>query len=361
MKEIKDLFINIFNIGAILIATLIASQAKSDELSTSTQLDKQNPTKWMATYNNMYRNFEGSYNSNYLLQPEELKVTTHNFGLSYKLNENYFLNVSGKYIRNDIYLKSNSSFVPNISATTEGLGDTQVGITRQWLFKNNSFLFLSANLSLPTGDYQEKTSSGRLVSYQGQLGSGTYDFAPYMAYKRRWNSFDLMTRLQGRIRMGRNDLNYRLGDEVMAISSVGWWFWKYSALTASVYYKNWREVVGSENVEAFNSKVEAANRKKMMSQTNGHGTPHRMGPPKGSTHGSGSVRPSSFNSTNTEDIFAASGARWSAQVGLKTGIFLGPIFRGIVEVGTPIYNEQIGPLTGLDTQWYLVTALQSSF
>lgn len=93
MKEIKDLFINIFNIGAILIATLIASQAKSDELSTSTQLDKQNPTKWMATYNNMYRNFEGSYNSNYLLQPEELKVTTHNFGLSYKLNENYFLNV----------------------------------------------------------------------------------------------------------------------------------------------------------------------------------------------------------------------------------------------------------------------------
>ncbi|MCB0357486.1 MAG: hypothetical protein KDD40_10780, partial [Bdellovibrionales bacterium] len=268
-----------------------------------------------------------------------------------------------------------SPFIPNIDASSEGLGDTLVGVTRQWNFNNKSFLFIAANVSLPTGSYKEKDSKGAYISYQGQLGSGTYDFAPYLMYRGRVNNWDYMTRIQGRIHTGRNDLNYRLGDEVMTVLSGGYWFSKYAALTAGFYYKNWREVEGAENILEYNNKVRSAARHSSASHNgssphNSHSTqpahgssgtsplPHSpgsapQGPPPGVF--------SSLQSLNNEDIFAASGARWSAQVGLKTGIYLGPIFRGLVEVGVPVYNEQIGPLTGLDAQWYLVTTLQSSF
>ncbi|MCB9026332.1 MAG: hypothetical protein H6625_08450 [Bdellovibrionaceae bacterium] len=366
----KSLIYQTISVCAILIATLIATQAQSETQTTQAPLNIEK-SKYLSTYNLMHRTFEGRAKSNYAYQVDSLAVTTHNFGLGYYIAPSYILGVSGKFIRTNVNLKSSLNIpgMPSqINSSTEGLGDTMIGLTKEWSLKDNALFLLSANISLPTGSYQEKTPTGKLISYRGQLGSGTYDLAPYMLYRRRWSRWDLMTRIHGHVRTGRNDLEYRNGDDIMLIASTGFWLNKYIALTGGLYYKNWREVVGSENVLAFNNKVSAARYAKLASANTGHPTsstsphPTQHGPQTrsgGSPHSSSSY--SAYSNVKTEDIFAASGATYAANIGIKSGIYLGPILKGSIEAGIPIYNDQVGPLQGLNTSWYLVTSLVSNF
>ncbi len=372
-----------FTVAVILLAMIYATQSQAKENfeeKAITTAKLATPTKRLSThYSYTHRQFEGELSSNYLYQPESLTVSTHSFGLNYKISDSYSFSVSGRHLKNDITLKSALTFpgMPStIDASTEGLSDTLIGVGKEFILENKGMFLVSLNLSLPTGNYQEKTSNGRLVSYQGQLGSGTYDFSPVVYYRQKVESWDFNARIQGYIRTGRNDLDYRLGDEITATLSSGYWINRYVALTGSLYYKNWREVVGSENVTEYNNRATAAARSSAR-------------PPEGSRPGPSNYRaferssagqhgrtgtyagerggPPSQAFSNplaekeTGDIFAASGARWSAQVGLKTGIYLGPLFRAVIEAGVPIYNDQLGPLHGLNTTWYAVTAIQSSF
>lgn len=388
-------------LSIILIAMIVASQAPAQESSPKLEtksLMKEETSKFRAIYNYSHRQFEGTLASNYVYQPENLTVSTHTMGLNYEITKAYFISATARHLRNDIRL-STSVAMPGMptsfDASTEGMSDTLIGIGRQWELGTNGHFVFTMNLSLPTGNYEEKTETGRLVSYQGQLGSGTYDLVPTIYYRQKIGKWDLNARAQGIVHTGRNDLDYRLGDEISTTLAGAYWFSKYIAITGSLYYRNWREVVGSENVTAFNSQVSAANRANAMRAAGAntgrppHGTTSAAtqgrpptGNPNASSHGgrppssypsaSSTGRPpgapttvapfaNPFADKETGDIFAAAGARWSAQLGLRTGIYLGPVFRAIVEAGLPIYNDQNGPLEGLNSTWYAMTAIQSSF
>lgn len=388
MKDIphcnrKGLFMFAFVMRAIAICLIViafATASKAQDLTESTKTRASaEPRKrpFTANYNHSYRQLSGTTSgNNYSYTPDSLKVSSLNLGLAYDLNSHYFINASTKYLKNEIELQKQSSspFLPDrIDASTEGIGDSLVGVTRKWNLSSGATLYTSANISLPTGDYQEKTPSGTLVSYQGQLGSGTFDFAPYILYRHKLDRWSTMGRIQGRLRTGRNDLNYRLGDEIMAVGSVSYSMLKWLAVTGGVYYKNWREVVGSENVDDFNSRARAASHRTQQGArpsssahgsdpaNNPHASPHaQQGPPPKGFAGGPPVQANSA-STDSSDIFAAPGARWSAHAGLRAGIYLGPQFFAFLEGGLPVYNDQIGPLTGLNQDWFAVATIQSSF
>lgn len=346
-------------------------QGGASEATGVTQMPAQEPLKaerrapWGANYFYMQRDFSGAPTGALMFEPTGLEVAVHHFALSYNWSENFSISVSTQYVKNEITLASN---IPRPGApakmvmSTEGLSDSWVGVNRQWKGSHGlpgNFVF-STHLSLPTGSYQEKTESGRLVSYPGQLGSGTVDWVPSLTHRLREGAWELNSRAEARIRMGRNNLGYRLGDELSASLTGGFWLHRYLALTLGGSWRAWGDVKGSENVDRFNAQVSRSG------STSGSrppmGEPADGRPPAGA-EGPASpplVRPAS-GAISTQDIFAAAGTRLSAQVGLKSGIYLGPAFLASVEVGAPVYVQQMGPLKGLEPTWFLMTHLRSQF
>lgn len=371
----KPLYLFVVTILLSLPLPLLAQESTSE---TSVKKLKVRSTKYSTFYSTMVRDFEGELvDSNYYMQPEELRVTTHSFGLGYNLNKNWAFALSNQYIINDITLQSPEvrqgpiviAQAKTLEATTEGLSDTMIGAMYRSALSPSSSVTYSLHLSVPTGAYDKKTSKGHYVSYQGQLGSGTYDFVPQVEYRGRFNRWSVSGKALAKIRTGRNDLDYRLGDEVRVRGSVGYWFSKYAALTAGVYYKNWREVTGSENIDAHNRSIRPSGSSKSgktgparRAQAHRYGQAKRGSAPRGSAGGDVHRRNSNpFADYNLSDAFAASGARLSGQVGLRSGFYFGPILKGLLEVGVPVYHQEIGELEGLDAQWYAMTAIQSSF
>ncbi len=408
------------------MGSLVGGSVAKLEISSEDVEDRVN--LWGANYLFMYRDFSGDLTGNFVFQPSQLSVGMHQFALNYNLSEKFFLSASTRYQKNEITLVSNMGppgAPRQMEFSTEGLSDSQLGLSRQW--KGAGHLILSSQISLPTGSYREQTSSGRLVSYPGQLGSGTVDWVPSISFRGRQGPWELSSRLEGRVRTGRNSLGYRLGDEFSASLGGSYWMLRYLAVTASSYFRAWDEVRGFENVDRFNQQVAAAARASSQRpfatggptgpssgdrpgvgtgpgvspgigpgvgtgsgvspgvgtgpggrSSVGTGGP-RSGPPTGGNPGGGnpgggpggpasgpgfSSPTSPFQggpSANTADVFAAPGTRLSAQVGLRSGIYLGPYLMGGLEVGWPIYVRQLGPLEGLNPTWYILTHLRSEF
>jgi hypothetical protein len=385
-----------------LLAVFVLNVVWAQPTPSTTKVQKTIPdaaTKksWFTYYNLMHREFAGTLSKlEFGMNPTDLQVTTHSFGVAYALPQSFSVVASSKFLINKIELESHPELqqLPpfarppsSIRASTEGISDTMIGVQKQWTMPQQARLRLTLGVSLPTGSFEEKTPEGTYVSYPGQLGSGTFDFAPSLVYRWRGSSLDLNARLQGKLRTGRNDLGYRLGDEVMSIVSSSLWLTRWFALTGSLYYRNWKKVVGQEIITSFNNDVQRRNaRRKMAALRPGHGSDrgptgrpqqgrpsdphHTHGSSLSGSESSGTGRPetprsgaSRFSTTELrkDDPFAASGSRFSAQLGAKMGMSLGPVFRGIVEAGIPVYLRERGELQGLETQWYLITSLSSQF
>jgi hypothetical protein len=79
-------------------------------------------------------------------------------------------------------------------------------------------------VSLPTGSIDKQGDTPRApglqqLPYTMQVGSGTYDMPVNIAYTRTQSHFNWGGELAAKIRFGKNDRDYRLGDRVMF---TGW-------------------------------------------------------------------------------------------------------------------------------------------
>ncbi|MCB0419934.1 MAG: transporter [Bdellovibrionales bacterium] len=351
MKQWKSIFL-------ILLFSNVANGQEVSSSEVATSVTKEETSSYLGFYTAMVRDFKGELtDKSYFMKPESLRVTTQAFGLGYQWNENWSAGLSSQYIKNEITLRSAeikqgpAIIAPSrvIEDSTEGISDTLLSVRYRQPQNSQSSVTYSLGLSIPTGDYKKADSKGRYLSYSAQLGSGTYDVTPEISYRGRFEQWTITGRAFGKIRTGRNDLEYRLGDEIRLQGSVAYSVTRYLAFTVGGYYKNWREVVGSENISQHNAG---------LSSSSSRSRPSGMRPTAG-FHGSGGNPFAGYNMTG--DAFAASGARWAAQMGVRSGIYLGPILKGVFELGVPVAYEEIGELEGLKNEWYFLTALQSSF
>jgi hypothetical protein len=100
------------------------------------------------------------------------------------------------------------------TAYSSGLGDvTLMGLVN--LLGNprtlGQRLVLNAGLTLPTGSINQ-SENGQQLEYEMQLGSGTVDLLPGLTYLGESENFNWGAQALGRVRLGSNANDYRLGD-----------------------------------------------------------------------------------------------------------------------------------------------------
>ncbi len=100
---------------------------------------------------------------------------------------------------------------------SEGPGDLKASVLHSIYETEKHLIYVSGGVSFPTGSISKRdtTPTGRSrLPYPMQLGSGTFDLLPGVAYlgtdEKRWF---WGVRLGGSIRLGENKHDYRLGDE----------------------------------------------------------------------------------------------------------------------------------------------------
>lgn len=315
------------------------AQAQRASSSASVKTSEVKKTKWNSFYSYSYRHFLGEESRNFF--PEKLDVTLQLLGGYYSINDQLKVGVTASHVKNDIVINIPSFMGGDLQAQTSGIGDTYIGAYQTWgdEYRSGEWEF-AAQVSLPTGDV-EQTQSGRLVSYPGQLGSGTYDFVPFVKWKKISGSQSFQLQALGHVRTGLNKIGYRLGDDISLRGRYEYAWVKWLSTYASFSYKFWHEVRHANKVAEYN---QAHQIRPTSGPHSSHGAVH-PGP-----GGGGGARPSAVSSISS-DPFADGGSRWSATIGVKSGIYLGAGNVMVLQLGKPVYADQAGSLEGLSTDW----------
>ncbi len=110
---------------------------------------------------------------------------------------------------------------------SSGLGDLKLAALTPIRKTENSRAHVTLGFSLPTGSIGEKGiipgPGGRIARQMPapmQLGSGTVDFTPGITISTQMETWSYGAQANGRIRLGKNHHNYRLGHTLQATSWV---------------------------------------------------------------------------------------------------------------------------------------------
>lgn len=157
-------------------------------------------------------------NKNFPVLPTVINQTAQLIGLAYQYDPNCRFNISIPYIEqktDHISIVSNYDF---FIIETKGVGDVSVSTSYNWTDEHSGNWIMSVGVSLPTGSIDEVGDTPRApgdqqLPYTMQLGSGTYDFPIEVSYHNSGlHNFSLG--LSANIRTGKNDRNYRLGNNI---------------------------------------------------------------------------------------------------------------------------------------------------
>ena len=154
---------------------------------------------------------------NYPVVPTEIRQEVTALQIAYDFSD-------GVTLRGQIPLVHQStdhiSIVPGydeFNISSSGLGDIVFIADKIIARSPNSVWRAGAGISLPTGSIDEEGDTPRApgdqqLPYTMQLGSGTWDFPLLVSYQKYGQRFTWGLEGQARIRTGKNDRDYRLGN-----------------------------------------------------------------------------------------------------------------------------------------------------
>ena len=157
----------------------------------------------------------------------------------------------------------------HMEMNTNGLGDTKLHALYGIIKTNATQLVLSVGTSLPTGSMQQKGLSddmfyaGSRLPYMMQLGSGTWDALPGITFVTQKSKWAFSGQIQGIVRLNKNKIGYRFGNEVSATTWLGYNWWK--GFGSSVRL----EGTWAEKIEGLDNTIYAYN--EIAANTNNYG------------------------------------------------------------------------------------------
>lgn len=169
----------------------------------------------------------------------------------YNFTKDFSVMMMFNYLNNDMDMEG----ACDTSMSTSGLGDTQASFSYKTF---DDEIALSMDINLPTGSIDEKTKMDMMMNgmcmehemlapYAMQLGSGTFDLTPSIAYLGAYYTWRYGAQVGYKHRVGENDNGYTLGDEATAKL----WVRKPVAgvtLSGELDIKRWGDIEG-ENTE----------------------------------------------------------------------------------------------------------------
>lgn len=182
--------------------------------------------EWMASYRYMSMDMKGLRSGStdatvssqlmsgggiYGMVPTKMTMDMHMFGVMHAVSDKLTIMGMVNYLDNDMDMKMNSG-MPS-SASSSGLGDLKiVGLYDLKTWDHDRRIHLNLGLSLPAGSIKETDSSGAILGYPMQLGSGTWDLLPGITYLGQSGDYSYGAQVSGVLRIGDNSRNYSLGD-----------------------------------------------------------------------------------------------------------------------------------------------------
>jgi hypothetical protein len=154
-----------------------------------------------------------------------------------------------------VYQKTDHvSVVPGYSDFTirsDGVGDIFVSATQLLKQEGTGRWDFSVGLSIPTGSIDEKGDTPRApgnqqLPYSMQTGSGTYDFPLSLLYSSQQRRLDWGVEVAAKVRTGRNDRDYRLGNRFSLSSWLRLKSFKWVEPSIKLDYKNWESIRGAD-------------------------------------------------------------------------------------------------------------------
>lgn len=133
-----------------------------------------------------------------------------------------------------------SASTPNVCKSS-GFGDTKLYLLYNLLSAGSQRLVMGAGVSLPTGSIHAKgatvQSNNDVLPYCMQLGTGSYDLLPSLAYTLQMNRFTVGAACQGNIKLGANTRAYHWGNEYSFSPWASYQFarWISTSLRAEYY------------------------------------------------------------------------------------------------------------------------------
>jgi len=287
----------------------------------------------MLSYRYMYMSMDGNrigtnrvsnqkVLEDFKVTPTDMNMQMHMFGLMYAPTDYITLMGMIPYVKKS--MNHLTRMGTRFRTETDGIGDIKfAGLIK--VFDNyNQRVHINAGMSFPTGSIDEKGDTpmgpNQQLPYPMQLGSGTFDLLPGITYLGQHNYISWGSQVSGTIRLGENDRDYTLGDE-LDITAWGAWDWyNWISTSARLDWQFWGNIDGAD--PALNPAV-----------------------------------------VPTADPNLRGGNRLDMLFGVNFYVPEGPpLIKGqklAVEFGLPIYQDLDGPQ--LETDWVLTLGWQYAF
>lgn len=199
----------------------------------------------------------GSNTGDYLVVPTEMTMDMHMFGLMYAQSDQLtwmfmlpYLQLEMDHLISPVHIT-----YPDQSFTTasEGIGDFKISglLTLEKTPEHNAIL--GFGLSIPTGSIDEHDDILAMemlgktqLPFPMQLGSGTYDWLPSLAYNRFHEKRSWGLRASAEVRIGENDNGYTLGDKGQLQGWHAWIINKELSLSTRLGYREWGSISGDD-------------------------------------------------------------------------------------------------------------------
>ncbi|MEP5568442.1 MAG: hypothetical protein ABJN62_11450 [Halioglobus sp.] len=188
---------------------------------------------------------------NFPVVPTDIEQEVHSVVLSYDIRADASVSVSVPYVKQST---DHISIVPGYSEfniSSSGLGDIAVLGNFRFAESISGHWQAGSGLSLPTGSIDEEGDTPRApgsqqLPYTMQLGSGTYDVPAYIAYRGNSYAFDWGLGLSGKLRLGENDRDYRLGHTISASTWLQLTTLSYAKPSLKLTYRYSGEIDGED-------------------------------------------------------------------------------------------------------------------
>lgn len=154
----------------------------------------------------------------YMSVGRNMSMEMHMLSAMYQYSENTMLMFMAPYMKSRMQMIANNFQTANMSA--RGVGDVSVSALFRALAKGEHSFFLGTGISFATGSIDEKDWMPQMgkspVAYGMQPGAGTQSILVQSAYTGRAGIVSWGSQLDGTIRVGKNDNNYRAGNRYSA-------------------------------------------------------------------------------------------------------------------------------------------------
>lgn len=158
---------------------------------------------------------------NFPVVPTKITQEVHSVLLAYDVNDRLGVRLFVPFIEQST---DHISIVPNyndFNISSDGVGDVVAMAEYSLGATLNSAWRVIGGVSIPTGSIDEEGDTPRApgnqqLPYTMQIGSGTWDIPLGLVYEKYGEQFSWGAEVQGKVRLGENDRDYRLGHRLGA-------------------------------------------------------------------------------------------------------------------------------------------------